>query len=677
MMRILPLWRTVLFIVLTEGLLAVTHVEQRTLLLIRSRTNTTLSDVWNTVGGINDPNGDGYQRGVHERIFEDFNFRSSLVDEWNETNCPDNVLMIVHNKYGDELCSMYFDTQNSSWFFDSWLTESGLISWSYRYPMNAKFQKGRPYFDMYVSNHTHEDTAWMAVGLWNSSFPNLTSHTPMFLCSSNHDKPNLLMEETISTQPTVPSTSQGCYPHYNTDFTLVLTDTTAMTVEMCISMCVSLSTVYAFLEGGDKCNCGDTTGSSLDSPGHCGGGCVGNQAQICGTTDGYLIAYPTLISPGQSSGTNMPGDSYIGIPKPTMSTEYHSTVTRPIAAGQWNVTIDFSTSTSFGSPFYIRAVELVYKDGAGATVTSSYSVWYQIHPTEEHYLATTFDENYYTQLYPTNGTLVDLDVLQIWNMTFAFRSTPVDGEVVIKLYSIGDDDFVTGHMLTIWSFKSIELTTPTEETTTEAITTTTEEITTTMAASETTTENETTTTTASETTTKATTTNVGQTSTGEITTEEITTTVDGADTSTIETTTLETTVSESTSNPQSTTTLAESLSSLATDSTTGVSTTAQSVTNVTDMLCQCMCVNTFINMTQEQLQETLEELKEELTVPKTELSSYKRKFISAPDSRQSAASIGYVGVLVIAFVFGSIITCDSISVYHFFKKKNSSVTKFS
>ncbi|XP_033753126.1 mucin-5AC-like [Pecten maximus] len=363
------------------------------------------------------------------------------------------------------------------------------------------------------------------------------------------------------------TTTTTALPTTTTTTTSTTTKTPTTTTTEVPSTTTTTEVPTTTTTSGSKCKCGHTTGDSVDLPGQCGGGCAGNNAQVCGTTDGFLIAYATGSVPGTTPQT---GVSYDGVPKSTMSTVFHSTVTKAISAGDLN---------------------------------------------------TTF--------YPTDGTRVDLDVLPIWNITFAFSSTPIDGQALINLYTVGDDDFVSGHLFTIKSFKSIELTTQAEGTTTAAALPTT-------SATETTT---------GETSTAEITTHVEETSSVEMTTQRDTTSVEATnsvttsvETTNSETTSVETTNSETTS--VETTTLVGIESSVGTDTTAVVSTTDQGTVNVTASLCECICVTSIVNMTSEELNEALQELKEELTVSKTELSSYKRKLISAPDSRQSAANLG-------------------------------------
>lgn len=61
---------------------------------------------------------------------------------------------------------------------------------------------------------------------------------------------------------------------------------------------------------------------------------------------------------------------------------------------------------------------------------------------------------------------------------------------------------------------------------------------------------------------------------------------------------------------------------------------------------------------EEVLVSKMNEMKKELQVNITELTSTKMKKISAPDSRTSASVAGYIGVIFIVIVFGSIVALD-------------------
>ena len=57
----------------------------------------------------------------------------------------------------------------------------------------------------------------------------------------------------------------------------------------------------------------------------------------------------------------------------------------------------------------------------------------------------------------------------------------------------------------------------------------------------------------------------------------------------------------------------------------------------------------------------MEEIVAELTVDKTSVSAYTRKYTSADDRRPTAQTLGSVGVIILAAVVGSIIYIDSAS----------------
>ena len=61
------------------------------------------------------------------------------------------------------------------------------------------------------------------------------------------------------------------------------------------------------------------------------------------------------------------------------------------------------------------------------------------------------------------------------------------------------------------------------------------------------------------------------------------------------------------------------------------------------------------------MEEIIEELVAELTVDRTTVSAYTRKYTSAEDKRATAQTVGGIGVIILAVVFGGIIYFDSAS----------------
>ncbi|XP_033753222.1 A-agglutinin anchorage subunit-like [Pecten maximus] len=81
-------------------------------------------------------------------------------------------------------------------------------------------------------------------------------------------------------------------------------------------------------------------------------------------------------------------------------------------------------------------------------------------------------------------------------------------------------------------------------------------------------------------------------------------------------------------------------------------------TETPPMSCShCSCIKSK-QIGLDELKESISKLKEQLSVNRKELSSFKRKLTSAPDDRQSAANIGYVGTLIICLIPGFIILLD-------------------
>lgn len=94
----------------------------------------------------------------------------------------------------------------------------------------------------------------------------------------------------------------------------------------------------------------------------------------------------------------------------------------------------------------------------------------------------------------------------------------------------------------------------------------------------------------------------------------------------------------------------------------------------------CPCIFGNGTLTIETLETRLEQLKAVLQIDKKETSSYVRKRTCATDSRPSAKNIGYIGILILVVVFGSIVLSDLISLVRFmqgnlFKKDNKLSTQ--
>ncbi|XP_052075031.1 uncharacterized protein LOC127712562 [Mytilus californianus] len=99
----------------------------------------------------------------------------------------------------------------------------------------------------------------------------------------------------------------------------------------------------------------------------------------------------------------------------------------------------------------------------------------------------------------------------------------------------------------------------------------------------------------------------------------------------------------------------------------------QSPVDVCSYDCPCIFGNGTVTI--ETLDARIEQLKTVLQIDKKETSSYVRKLTCAKDSRPSAKNIGYIGILILVIVFGSIIMSDLISLVRFmqrtlFKKNN-------
>lgn len=75
--------------------------------------------------------------------------------------------------------------------------------------------------------------------------------------------------------------------------------------------------------------------------------------------------------------------------------------------------------------------------------------------------------------------------------------------------------------------------------------------------------------------------------------------------------------------------------------------------------CQCSIVGCTVNRTIDViLEEQIEEMKQILSVDKQQLSSTVRKKTCANDTRQSSFAMGTLGVIVLLFVLGVVISAD-------------------
>ncbi|XP_048243794.1 uncharacterized protein LOC124123795 isoform X1 [Haliotis rufescens] len=79
--------------------------------------------------------------------------------------------------------------------------------------------------------------------------------------------------------------------------------------------------------------------------------------------------------------------------------------------------------------------------------------------------------------------------------------------------------------------------------------------------------------------------------------------------------------------------------------------------------CTCKCSPWKTDIASESLTRVVESIKKELTVDKDTVSQAIRKKTSAPDHRQSAVSMGYVGIAVILSLFVGIFVLDAGSLY--------------
>ena len=90
--------------------------------------------------------------------------------------------------------------------------------------------------------------------------------------------------------------------------------------------------------------------------------------------------------------------------------------------------------------------------------------------------------------------------------------------------------------------------------------------------------------------------------------------------------------------------------------TSSVKVSNASISSIIPENCVCLQKCTFTNLTE--LEEVIERIIRNLTISKKVTSKYKRKFVSADDSRQSAQVMGTVAIVFIAFVSLGIVFLD-------------------
>ncbi|XP_033759530.1 uncharacterized protein LOC117341777 [Pecten maximus] len=102
---------------------------------------------------------------------------------------------------------------------------------------------------------------------------------------------------------------------------------------------------------------------------------------------------------------------------------------------------------------------------------------------------------------------------------------------------------------------------------------------------------------------------------------------------------------------------------------TSVSTVSQNSNNTTmESTCRCLCVtspvfafnNSDPEILEAQVRSAMEGITAELKVTETSLSSKIRTRMCATDDRPSSATIGWIGAVLIGFVFGSLLFTDAV-----------------
>ncbi|XP_021340380.1 uncharacterized protein LOC110441529 [Mizuhopecten yessoensis] len=99
-------------------------------------------------------------------------------------------------------------------------------------------------------------------------------------------------------------------------------------------------------------------------------------------------------------------------------------------------------------------------------------------------------------------------------------------------------------------------------------------------------------------------------------------------------------------------------------------TSSSGIPTVTSGCVGCPCVaHQYVNYSAEEIRRRIQYLQTQLTVNKKTLSSYKRKRTSAVDNRDSAVSLGSLGVLVIITSISLVVCSDLVNLRRFFRLK--------
>lgn len=86
--------------------------------------------------------------------------------------------------------------------------------------------------------------------------------------------------------------------------------------------------------------------------------------------------------------------------------------------------------------------------------------------------------------------------------------------------------------------------------------------------------------------------------------------------------------------------------------------------------CECQHINKQVNWTQKALDDVLEQLRNDLLIPKNSTSKALRKLKCADDGRPSSRTIGYIGIVVLAFLWVLLVLSDLLSIVQYIDKRS-------
>lgn len=86
--------------------------------------------------------------------------------------------------------------------------------------------------------------------------------------------------------------------------------------------------------------------------------------------------------------------------------------------------------------------------------------------------------------------------------------------------------------------------------------------------------------------------------------------------------------------------------------------------------CECQHINKQVNWTQKALDDVLKQLRNDILIPKHSTSKALRKLKCADDGRPSSRTIGYIGIIVLAFLWVLLVLSDILSIAQYIDKRS-------